>query len=177
MKHIPAAWYIVAVLAANYTAVWFFAIGPIQIAVGTLIFGAVFTLRDRMHRNGRRYVYTVIALTAFFLVLESLFLSVEARIIAASLIAILASEAADTEVYQRLLHRNWYARVATSNAVSIPLDSIIFNLIAFAGVFAWPMLISIVTGEIIVKAIASGGVALWKSSTATLPISAPRQSQ
>jgi len=177
MKHLPAALYVTAVLAANYTATWFMPIGPVQVAVGTLIFGATFTLRDKMHRNGRRYVYGVIGLTALLMALESLTLAVDARIILASLVAIVLSETADTEVYQRLIRRNWYTRVAASNAVSIPLDSITFNLIAFAGVFAWPMLISIIAGEIIVKAITSGGVALWKSSTATLPISAPRQSQ
>ena len=168
MKHLPAALYIVAVLVANYTAVWFIPF-PVfgQVAVGTLVFGIVFTLRDKMHRNGRRYVYGVIALTALLMALESLFLAVPVRIIIASLIAIVLSETADTEVYQRVIRRSWYTRVAASNAVSIPLDSIVFNLIAFAGVFPWPVLASIVFGEIVVKALTSGGVALWKSSTVT----------
>lgn len=168
MRHLSAALYIVAVLIANYTATWFIPF-PVfgQVAFGTLIFGITFTLRDRMHRNGRRYVYGVIALTALLAAFESLIIAVPARIIIASLIAIVLSETADTEVYQRVIRRNWYARVAASNAVSIPLDSIVFNLIAFAGVFPWPVLVSIVFGEIVVKALTSGGVALWKSSTAT----------
>jgi uncharacterized PurR-regulated membrane protein YhhQ (DUF165 family) len=52
-------------------------------------------------------------------------------------------------------------RVASSNALSIPLDSMIFNAIAFAGVFPWKVLLSLVAGEILVKAIASAAVA-WR---------------
>ena len=177
-KHGAAVLYVLAVLAANYTATWFFPL-PVfgQVAVGTLIFGVVFTLRDRMHRNGRRYVYTVIGITAALMFAESMVLGVPMRIIIASLIAIVLSETTDTEVYQRFIKRTWYARVAISNAVSIPVDSIIFNVVAFAGVFSPAMLVSIIFGEIVFKALASGGVALWKSSTATQPTSAPPISQ
>ena len=47
--------YILAVLAANYTATWFIPL-PIfgMVSVGTLIFGITFTQRDRVHRYGRR---------------------------------------------------------------------------------------------------------------------------
>ena len=47
--------YIVAVLAANYTATWFIPL-PIfgMVSVGTLIFGVTFTQRDRVHRPDRR---------------------------------------------------------------------------------------------------------------------------
>jgi uncharacterized PurR-regulated membrane protein YhhQ (DUF165 family) len=176
-RHINAIIYVTAVLLANYTAVWFIPF-PIfgQVAVGTLIFGITFTQRDRMHRNGRRYVYSIIGLTAFLAGLESLLIDVPARIIVASLIAIVLSEAADTEVYQRFIKRSWYTRVAASNAVSIPIDTLLFNLIAFYGVFPIPMLISIMFGEIIVKALTAGGAALWKSSTVTRPMPVQPQS-
>ena len=176
MRHFPAVLYVAAVLAANYTAVWFIPF-PVfgQVAVGTLIFGLVFTLRDKMHRNGRRYVYAIIGITALLMLVESAVLGVPIRIIIASLIAIVLSETADTEMYQRFIQRNWYARVAISNAVSIPVDSIVFNAIAFLGVFALPVLASIIFGEIVVKALTSGVVALWKSnsSTATPQTSVP----
>ncbi len=155
--------YIAAVLIANYTAVWFIPL-PVfgLVSVGTLIFGATFTARDYVHRLGRRYVYAMIAIAAIGSVGLSLSGPVDWRIVAASVVAIIASETADTEVYQRLLSRRWIVRVAGSNAVSIPLDSLTFNVVAFAGVLPWPMLTAIVAGEIIVKFTTGSIVALWR---------------
>lgn len=112
----------------------------------------------------------MIAVAAVGMVIESVFLGVPWRIIMASFVAIVLSETADTEVYQRLLARPWLQRVAGSNAVSIPLDSLIFNLIAFAGVFALPMLVQIIFGEIVVKFATGSIVALWKSKSSTAPM-------
>ncbi|MBN1830396.1 MAG: VUT family protein [Deltaproteobacteria bacterium] len=160
--------YISAVLAANYTATWFMPL-PIfgMVSVGTLIFGITFTARDHVHKHGRTAVYAMIFVAAAGMVLESLFLAVEWRIIAASFIAIILSETADTEIYQKLLHRSWILRVMGSNSVSIPLDSILFNVFAFAGLFPAPTLISIIFGEIVAKFAAGAIVALWKSSEPT----------
>lgn len=59
------------------------------------------------------------------------------RIVAASIVAEVLSELLDTEVYQwfvnKISQRHLWARVVFSNAVSIPLDSAIFCLIAFYG--------------------------------------------
>jgi uncharacterized PurR-regulated membrane protein YhhQ (DUF165 family) len=156
---LPMFIYILAVLAANYTATWFIPL-PVfgMVSVGTLIFGVTFTQRDRVHRFGRRRVYSMILLAAVGMVLESIFLGVAWRIILASFIAIVLSETADTEIYQRLLHRSWIQRVTGSNLVSIPLDSLLFNLLAFAGVFAPGMLLAIIFGEIVCK-FATGSLA------------------
>jgi hypothetical protein len=97
------------------------------------------------------------------MVLESLFLGVDWRIIAASFIAIVLSETVDTEVYQKLLQRPWMQRVIGSNLVSIPLDSILFNLIAFAGVFNPGMLTAIIFGEIVAKFTTGAVAALWRA--------------
>jgi uncharacterized integral membrane protein (TIGR00697 family) len=81
------------------------------------------------------------------------------RIIVASCLAILLAEAADTEVFHRLRNERWTVRVATSNAISIPLDSVIFNVVAFgailglAGVFPASMVIAIIVGDIIAKTV------------------------
>lgn len=161
---IPAIIYIIAVLVANYTATWFIPL-PIfgKVAVGTLVFGVTFDQRDRLHHyRGRKAVYITVAITAFLAVLESYFLKVPGRIIFASLIAIVIAEAADTEIYQNAIQRPWLERVIRSNAVSIPLDTIIFNCIAFAGVFSQIELVSIIFGETITKVIISGIVAFWK---------------
>jgi uncharacterized PurR-regulated membrane protein YhhQ (DUF165 family) len=156
--------YIIAVLAANYTATWFIPL-PIfgMVSVGTLIFGITFTQRDRVHRFGRKAVYAMIMLAAVGMVLESLLLEVPWRIILASFIAIVLSEAADTEIYHQLLHRSWLQRVTGSNLVSIPLDSLLFNLIAFMGVFEPAMLVAIIFGEIVTKFTTGALAALWRT--------------
>ncbi len=156
--------YIIAVLAANYTATWFFPL-PIfgMVSVGTLIFGITFTQRDRVHRYGRKAVYAMIMLAAVGMVLESLLLEVPWRIILASFIANVLSEAADTEIYHQLLHRSWLQRVTGSNLVSIPLDSLLFNLIAFMGVFEPAMLVAIIFGEIVTKFTTGALAALWRT--------------
>jgi hypothetical protein len=96
------------------------------------------------------------------------------RIIAASFTAIVLSETADTEVYQQLIERSWLQRVTGSNLVSIPMDSLLFNVIAFAGLPDFPplMLAQIIFGEIVTKFATGAGAALWRHSGATaLPAS------
>lgn len=148
---IAACLYVAAVMVANYTATWFLPMplfGLVSVAV--FIFGATFTLRDYVHRLGRRYVYLMIGLAGMSNVVECMLLGVEWRIIAASFTAIVLAEATDTEFYHRL-HLPWIGRVAASNAISIPLDSLLFNGIAFAGIFEPEMLLAIIWGEIVVK--------------------------
>lgn len=157
--------YVLAVLGANLTATWFIHF-PIfgQVAVGTFVFGFTFTQRDRMHVRGRRFVYSVIALAALLSCELSALGHVPARIILASVVAIIFAETADTEVYQRLLAKSWWHRVLTSNAISIPLDSLFFNLVAFAGVEGFPprVIVSIIFGEIVVKFLVGAVAAIWR---------------
>ena len=81
------------------------------------------------------------------------------RVFLASVIAIIIAESMDTEVYHQLRDRSWMVRVLRSNAVSVPTDSILFNVIAFAGVFSPSLLIKVTIGEIVVKALVSVGYA------------------
>ncbi|MBA3416047.1 MAG: VUT family protein, partial [Chloroflexia bacterium] len=158
-----AAVYITAVLIANATAETFIPLPFFGlVSVGTLFFGLTFTQRDRVHRAGKRQVYTMLGVTAVLATLESLLLDVPWRIILASCLAILLAEAADTEVYHRLRRHGWYARVAGSNAVSIPLDSLIFTVTAFAGVFSAAMIVEIVWGDIVAKGAVGMLAALWR---------------
>ena len=57
------------------------------------------------------------------------------RITIASIVAEVVSELVDTEVYhwfvRRVTTRHQWARVAVSNAVSLPIDSVLFVLLAF----------------------------------------------
>lgn len=169
-SHLPwalffhAGLYILATLAANYTAAWFLPLPFFGvISVGTLFFGITFTQRDRVHHYGRPAVYATIAAAAVLNALESVFLGIPGRIIVASFTAIVLSEAADTEVYHRLLQRSWLVRVASSNAVSIPLDTCLFTLIAFAGDPNVPSFWQIVGGDLILKGTISMAFALWRT--------------
>lgn len=165
--------YILAVLIANYTATWFIPL-PVfgMVSVGTLVFGVTFTQRDRVHRYGRRPVYLMIVIAAVGMAFESLFLGVEWRIIVASFIAIVLSETADTEIYQKLLNRSWIQRVIRSNLISIPLDSLLFNVIAFAGVFAPGMLVAIIFGEIVAKFTTGAIAAFWRADDGNVSVRA-----
>lgn len=158
-----AAVYVLATLGANYTAAWFIPL-PIfgQVAVGTFVFGITFTQRDRLHSAGRRWVYSTIAIAALANVLMSVFLAVPLRIIGASFLAIVLAETADTEIYQRLLSYPWLVRVAGSNAVSVPLDTLLFTLVAFGGVLSTRDLVSLLFGEVLIKYVIGAVVALWK---------------
>lgn len=127
---------------------------------GTLIYPLTFTLRDLVHKvTGRRGARTVIVAAAVInLVMAGLFwlvsrfpydtsayigpppdwdgvLSPVWRIVVASIIAEVAAELTDTEIYHlwvtRVTRRFQWMRVLLSNAVSIPLDSLIFCWGAF----------------------------------------------
>ena len=126
--------YTVCILLANYTLDSFLPLGNFFLVnVGTLFFGITFTQRDRVHRFGRRAVYSMILFAAVANVALSAALDTPLRYVAVSFLAIVLAETADTEIYQRLLNRRWLTRVASSNAVSAPLDTLIFTLLAFWG--------------------------------------------
>jgi len=153
----------------------------ILVSVGTLVFGITFTQRDRMHAKGRRFVYAVIAISAVLNLLmlmsyryiwgdwviqqfskaglEWLRVSAEMlmdngwRVFLASFLAIIIAESADTEIFHLYRDRSWLGRVLRSNSVSIPVDSLLFNLIAFGGSSFFPaiILMKVILGEIVAK--------------------------
>lgn len=81
------------------------------------------------------------------------------RIIAASIIAELVAELMDTEVYQfwliRMSHLPQWTRVIASNAVSVPVDSLLFTALAFVGVLTSGEIVSMVFSSIALKCVAS----------------------
>ena len=146
--------YVGATVLANYTLDAFLPVGPwFLVNVGTLFFGVTFTQRDRIHRFGRPVVYATILVAAVANVVAALSLGTPLRYVAVSFLAIVASESADTEVYQRLLSRRWLTRVLSSNAVSAPLDTILFTVLAFAGApfatLGW--MIQVIVTDVVVK--------------------------
>lgn len=133
------------------------------IVVGTVVFGITFTQRDRVHRAGRAWVYLMLVVTTILAALQSWFLDVSWRIILASTLAILLSELVDTEIFHRLKERTWIVRVMASNAISIPIDTLIFNLIAFGGVLSAGLIAAIMIGDIIVKAVVATIAAFFRT--------------
>lgn len=147
------ALYALSILLANLTLNKFIPL-PVYglLSVGTIFFAAVFTLRDRIHRaGGLNAVYLAIAAALLINTVAALVTGTPWRFIGASFLAILVGELADTAVYQRLLHRSWWTRVLASNAVSVPLDSVLFNLLAFYGDMTNNQIAQIIFADILAK--------------------------
>ena len=90
---------------------------------------------------------------------QSIF-SLQMRIVLGSIITAIIAELIDTRVYHLWVRgptREWpqWTRVFASNAVSIPVDSIMFPLIAFTGIVGIDALGQMIWTNIIVKAIIS----------------------
>ncbi len=84
--------------------------------------------------------------------------SLQMRIVLASILTALVAELIDTKVYQiwtRSGREKWpqWTRVFASNSISIPVDSLMFPIIAFAGVLGVESLQQMVWTNIIVKAL------------------------
>jgi uncharacterized integral membrane protein (TIGR00697 family) len=151
--------YIAAQMLADITSVKIGVVGGLAVDMGTFIYPITFTLRDMAHKlMGKRQTQTLILTAAVINILMALYLMWTAsvpgdpawgmndayasilgplwRIVFASIIAEIISELIDTEVYQwfvtRVTTRYQWARVLISNGVSIPLDSLVFAVLAFA---------------------------------------------
>ncbi|MBP8975239.1 MAG: queuosine precursor transporter [Bacteroidetes bacterium] len=170
--------YIAAQMLANITSLKIILIIGLSMDAGTLIYPLTFTLRDLVHKLlGVHVARTVIIVAAFInLFMAFLFwlvsiipgdpnvgpqtafaqvLSPVWRLVFASIIAMVASELIDTEVYRlwvaKVGEKIQWARVLSSNAISIPLDSILFAWLAFGGVYSNAVVWSIVVSNIGVK--------------------------
>ncbi|MFN2134874.1 MAG: queuosine precursor transporter [Candidatus Promineifilaceae bacterium] len=134
-------------------------IAGLAVDMGTFIYPITFTLRDMVHKVlGKRSAQTLIITAAGINIFMALYLAWVAsvpsdpswglgesfsavlgpvwRIVTASIVAEIVSELIDTEVYHwfvtRVTTRYQWARVLVSNSVSIPIDSLIFAVLAFA---------------------------------------------
>lgn len=172
--------YFLAQILADIGSLKITALGPLSFDAGTLIYPFTFTLRDLIHKKlGKKTAQRMILLCAganlimagFFALVASLpadptwdlqiaFAAVLGpvwRIVVASIIAEIISELIDTEVYQfwvsKITTKHQWARVLVSNAVSVPIDSIIFALIAFSGVLPQETVWLIIWANIAIKGI------------------------
>ena len=170
--------YIAAQMLSDVLSLKIALVAGFSIDAGTFIYPFTFTLRDLVHKLlGRAAARAVIvaagvinlAMAGLFAFaawlppdptwsLQREFAAVLApvwRIVVASIVAEIASEFADTEVYHvwvtRVTRRYQWARVLVSNAVSVPLDSLIFCWGAFGGQLPVATVWSIFWANVLVK--------------------------
>jgi uncharacterized integral membrane protein (TIGR00697 family) len=174
--------YIAAQIISDIASLKIALLAGFSIDAGTFIYPLTFTLRDLVHKRlGKAAARQVIVLAAGINLFMAAFLAFAARlpqdaawglgeefarilgpvwrIVVASIAAELASELADTEIYHlwvtRVTRRLQWMRVLSSNAVSVPLDSLIFCWGAFGGLLPVATVWSIFVSNLIVKGIMS----------------------
>jgi uncharacterized integral membrane protein (TIGR00697 family) len=170
--------YVAAQIFADIASLRILFIAGLSIDGGTLIYPFTFTLRDMVHKTAgvavaRTLIFTAAAINLFMAGLFWLVSALPAdatvgeqlefgvvlapvlRIVLASILAEVISELIDTEVYKawvnRMGQRRQWGRVLASNAVSVPVDSAIFVLVAFAGALPAGVVFSIFIANMLVK--------------------------
>ncbi len=172
--------YISAQMLSDIASLKIALVAGFSVDAGTFIYPITFTLRDLVHKRlGRSAARTVIVMAGLINLFMAAFLQFAAwlpqdpawglaaefarvlgpvwRIVVASIVAEVASELVDTEAYHlwvtRVTRRHQWARVLVSNAVSVPLDSLIFAWGAFGGALPAATVWSIVAANILIKGI------------------------
>ena len=170
--------YIAAQMLADVTSLKIAKVGGLSIDAGTFVYPLTFTLRDLVHKTvgaaGARLL--IVTAAAINLVMALLFAFTAAlppdpswplqdayaavlapvwRIVIASILAEVMAELVDTEVYrlwvERVTRRYQWARVLTSNSISVPLDSLVFCWLAFGGTLPNAVVWNIVLSNVLVK--------------------------
>lgn len=180
--------YILAQAVADVGATKMISLAGVVMPAGSLMFAVTFTLRDLIHKRlGKGWAtYTIIA-AAIFNVVQSAYLAlmtlipspdffpfgeawgqifaIVPSITLGSIIAELTSQLIDTEVYEvwrrRFPKAPQWTRVLISNAVSFPVDSLVFGVLAFmvfplllgGAAYAFRDAMAVVGGQVVWKAI------------------------
>ena len=170
--------YIAAQMLADIASLKIGVVAGFAVDMGTFIYPITFTLRDVVHKVlGKKNTQVLIlsagainlfmagylmwaasvpgdadwGLTAEF----SAILAPVWRIVAASILAEVVSEMLDTEIYSwfvnKITREHQWARVLTSNSVSVPVDNLIFAVGAFGGVLPWDVVWQIFFFNLVVK--------------------------
>jgi hypothetical protein len=170
--------YIAAQLLSDIGSLKIARVAGFSIDAGTFIYPLTFTIRDLVHKQlGKAAARTVIILAAAINLFMVVFFQFAAglpqdpswglgkefatvlgpvwRIVIASIVAEVISELIDTEVYHfwvsRITRKYQWARVLASNAVSIPIDSLIFCWGAFGFALPNSVVWSIFFANVIIK--------------------------
>lgn len=170
------AGYLLCQIIADVTASKMVDLFGIYVPAAVFIYALTFTLRDVVHKQlgKQQAVFMVLTagvvnvlMAAYFMFTVwlkpapfwgnqeayNLILGVVPRVVGASILAEMISELIDTEIYHRIKHLAPWKRVLGSNAVSLPIDSLIFVSVAFAGTMPVAALISVMLGQILLKSI------------------------
>lgn len=177
---IVSALYVAAQVLADISSLRILFVLGMSIDGGTFIYPITFTLRDLLHKTaGVQTARAIIVVAAVVNILMALLFGLVSalpadtevgpqvefsqvlapvwRIVFASIVAEVFSELIDTEAYQlwvtKVSKKHQWARVLISNAVSVPVDSILFCWLAFGGVLPSAVVWSIVLANIVVKGI------------------------
>jgi len=176
-----ASAYVAAQMLADISSLKITDVAGLSMDAGTLVYPFTFTLRDLVHKVAGKQVARAlivaaavinVAMAGLFWIVDRLpaladvgpqtdyfgaVLSPVWRIVFASIVAEVVSELIDTEVYsawvRRFGKRRQWGRVLASNAVSVPIDSVIFVSIAFIGVLQPGDVLETFTTNVIVKAV------------------------
>ena len=172
------ATYVAAQMIADIASLKIGVVAGLAVDLGTFIYPITFTLSDLVHtwlgkRNAQVLVVTAgvinLAMAGYLMGsaavpgdpswgLDREFAAILApvwRIVVASIVAEVASELLDTEVYHafvtRVGARHAWARVLVSNSVSVPVDNLIFAVGAFAWALPWGVVWQIFMVNLAVK--------------------------
>ena len=170
--------YIAAQMLADVASLKIGVVAGLAVDMGTFVYPVTFTLRDVVHKLlGRANARLLVVLAGVINLLMVLYLLWAAavpgdpswglgrefsavfapvwRIVVASIVAEVASELTDTEVYHwfvtRVTRRHQWARVLVSNSVSVPLDNLVFAVGAFGGALPWPVVGQIFVFNLVLK--------------------------
>jgi uncharacterized integral membrane protein (TIGR00697 family) len=170
--------YIAAQMLADIASLKIALVAGFSIDAGTFIYPLTFTLRDLVHKRlGVAAARVVVILAAAINLFMAAFFQFAVRlpedpewglgpefeailgpvwrIVAASIVAEVASELIDTEIYRlwvnRVTARLQWMRVLASNSLSIPVDSLIFCWGAFGGALPAAVVWSIFSANVILK--------------------------
>lgn len=170
--------YVAAQMLANVASVKIGVVAGLAVDMGTFIYPVTFTLRDLAHKSlGKAATRALILAAGGVNLLMALYLMWAAavpadpswglgeafsavlgpvwRIVAASILAQVVSELADTEVYswfvRKVTARFQWLRVLVSNSVSVPVDNLVFALGAFAFALPWGVVWEIFAFNMLVK--------------------------
>jgi len=175
-----SVFYVAAQMMADIASLRIVLIAGFSIDAGTFVYPLTFTLRDMVHKVAgiKTARILIIAAAGVNLLMALLFkvvsilpadltvgpqtefarvLSPIWRIVGASILAEVISELIDTESYriwvEKVTTKYQWARVLVSNAISIPVDSFLFSMLAFWGVLPPAVVFSIFLSNMIIKGI------------------------
>lgn len=170
--------YVSLVVFSNLGSLRVILLAGLSMDAGTLLYPFSFTLRDVMHKKcGAEVARFAIILAAVVNLLMFAFVALVGvlppdpevgaqteyalvlapgfRIVIASVLAATLAELLDTQIYSRVRERfgsrHQWLRVLLSNLVSVPLDTAVFVLVAFAGRYSAAAIFGIFLGNIVMK--------------------------